>query len=297
MAAGYTRSSIQRMLDRGRWQRPLPGVYVPDGVPWSDMLDLWVAVLAAGHGAVVTHETSARLHGAERLPLKPATLTVPHGWHQRLPGVIAHQIDDLRPRHRTRVEGLPVSSAARAVVELGATQPIGVVGRVADDLISARRTTTASIAAVLNDVARPGKPGLVRVARVLEERGPGYVPPQSELERALFAALAAGGLPEPLRQVPLPGRGTVRGLVDAAYPWAKVVLEADGRRWHTRVEDLRRDRERDAQAVRAGWVPLRFVYEQISHEPEEVCSVVADTLAVRSPDQGVARQWVPPLAG
>jgi very-short-patch-repair endonuclease len=182
------------------------------------------------------------------------------------------------------------------VVELGATQPIGVVGRVADDLISARRTTLAAIAAVLNDVARPGKPGLVRVARVLEERGPGYVPPQSELERALFAALAAGGLPEPLRQVPLPGRGGTRGLVDAAYPEARVLLEADGRRWHTRVDDLRRDRERDAQAVRAGWVPLRFVYEQVVHDPQGVCSVVADTLAVRSPKHD-SRRWVPPLAG
>jgi very-short-patch-repair endonuclease len=297
LSAGYTRSSIQRMLDAGRWQRPLPGVYLPAGAPLGRTQRLWVAVLAAGHGAVLTHESAARLHGAERLPEQPVTMTVPHGWHQRLPGVMAHQIDDLLPHHRTRLDGLPVSTAARAVVELGATQPIRMVGRVADDLVNARRTTFVAISAVLNDVARPGKPGLVRVARVLEERGPGYVPPQSELERALLSALEAGGLPEPVRQLPLPGRGARRGVVDAAYPDAKIVLEADGRRWHTRVDDLRRDRERDARAVKAGWVPLRFVYEQIVHQPRDVCSTVAETLAVRLRPTIGPRQWVPPLAG
>ena len=156
-----------------------------------------------------------------------------------------------------------------------------MLGRVVDDLLRSGRTTTAAISAVFAQVARPGKPGIDRVARVMEKRSDGYVPPASELERSLFTALAAGGLPEPRRQVPLPGRGTVDGVVDAAYDDAMIVLEADGRRWHTRVSDLRRDRQRDAATVRAGWVPLRFVYEQVEREPAEVCAVVQDTRASR----------------
>ena len=235
-------------------------------------------MLAVGlrHG-VISHEAAALLHGAERLPAEPVTLTASHGSHHRLRGIFVHQIDDMRPAQRMLLRGLPVSSPARAVVELGATRAIDVVGRVADDLVRSHQTTYGEIAAVLADLARPGKPGIETVARMLDARGDGFVPPASELERALFATLEAGGLPAPERQVPLPGRALDAGLVDGAYRDAQIVLEADGRRWHTRMEAARRDRERDAQVVRAGWVPLRFVHEQINGEPGEVCAVVAET--------------------
>jgi len=116
---------------------------------------------------------------------------------------------------------------------------------------------------------------------VLDERGDGYVADASELERALFAALGGAGLRLPRRQVPLPGRGALEGLVDAVYDDAKVVLEADGRRWHTRIRDLKRDHLRDAEAARVGWQTLRFLFEQIMGDPDEVCAVVNDVCAVR----------------
>jgi Protein of unknown function (DUF559) len=100
------------------------------------------------------------------------------------------------------------------------------------------------------------------------------------------------GLPPPVQQMPVPGHRPSHGLVDAAYPHARLILEADGRRWHTRVQDLRRDHERDSQAARAGWQTLRFVYEQIVHAPDEVAAVVADVIAVRSPEgREDPRQW------
>jgi hypothetical protein len=275
---GFPSSTIGRRLATGAWLRRSPGVYVMAGSPATRDLDLWSAVLGVGLSAtVVTHESAALLHGAEQIPLAPITVTGPHGRHHRVAGVFAHQIDDLVPRHRTVVRGLPVSTPARTVVELGAAVDLQLLGRAADDLVRSGRTSYAAISAVLAEVSRPGKPGVERVARMLDERRDGYVPPASELERALFGALAAGGLPAPERQVPLPGRGPVSGLVDGAYRDAQIVLEADGRRWHTRMDAARRDRERDAQVVRAGWVPLRFVYEQIVGDPHEVCAIVSET--------------------
>lgn len=283
LKAGYPRSTVSRRLSAGVWRRLRAGVYVAASDPPSRDQDLWAAVLGVGRDVAVTHESAALLHGAERLPEEPITLTNPHRWHHHLTGVLVHQIDDLAPDEVTRIQGLPVSKAARTVVDLGAVRGIGEVGRVADDLVRLRRTSYASINAALLRVARPGKPGIVTVGRMLDERGDGHVPPASELERALFATIDAGGLPAPGRQISLPGRNIsgIKGIADGGYLDAMVILEADGRRWHSRLAAARADRERDAQAARAGWLTLRFVYEQIVDEPEEVCAVIADVRAQR----------------
>jgi very-short-patch-repair endonuclease len=60
-----------------------------------------------------------------------------------------------------------------------------------------------------------------------------------------------------------------------------MLLEADGRRWHTRIRDLRRDHERDAEVARAGWITLRFMHEQLVGAPGEVAATVADVRQVR----------------
>ena len=282
LAVGMTDSSMRRRLRSGRWTALHPGVYLVAGVPPTWHTEIWAAVLAAGRSASVTHETATRLAGSRHVAPRPITLTVPHGAHPRVEGALVHQIDDLRPHHLTVIEGLSVSRPARAVVEVAATVGARRLGRVLDDLVFERRTSYAEVGVVLAEVARPGKPGVAALAAVLDERSEASVPGDSELERALFAALLGAGLPRPEAQRTLPGTGAVTGVVDAAYPDCRLILEADGRRWHTRVTDLRRDHERDAQAARAGWQTLRFLYEHITHDPDGVCSVVADVRDVRS---------------
>jgi very-short-patch-repair endonuclease len=292
LAVGMTDSSIHRRVRSGRWLVLYPGVYVLAGVPPTWHTEIWAALLAAGSMATVTHESSVRLHGSPHVAPHPVTLTVPHGMHPRVSGATVHQIDDLRVSQVTTVDGLPVSRPARAVVEVAATLGRRRLGRVLDDLVFDRRTTYDDVGGALAEVARPGKPGVVALAGVLDDRSDAGVPAQSELERALFAALAGGGLPDPQRQRVLPGVGALVGLVDAAYPDCRLILEADGRRWHTRVADLRRDHERDAEAARAGWLTLRFLYEQITRDPDGVCAVVADVRRVRMTPAGASGQLV-----
>lgn len=282
---------IRYRVDRGRWRRRYPGVYEINGCPASWHQDVWAAVLAVGLSAVVTHETALLLHGVphDQLPRYPVTLTVPRGEHHRVAGATVHQIDDLIADDVTEVDGLRVSLPERAIVEAASAVKARIrLGALLDHLIVDRRTTIARVAGCLARVARPGKPGVAILGAVLDERGPGFVPPASKLEELLFSVLADAGLPEPVRQIQLPGRGAVKGLVDAGYLDARLLLEADGRRWHTRQTDLRRDHRRDAESIRAGWATLRFLYEQLIEEPNEIAATVTETRNVRLQQFGIA---------
>ena len=153
---GFGKATISRRVRSGEWLRMYPGVYVLAGAPPGRRRDLWVAVLAVGPNATVSHESGALLHGARHLAQQPLTLTAPHGSHHRLARIVVHQIDDLAARHRTLVDGLPVVTAARAVVELGSRLRPDRLGEVADDLVQLRATSWPAIGRVFRDLAPPG---------------------------------------------------------------------------------------------------------------------------------------------
>ena len=117
---------------------------------------------------------------------------------------------------------------------------------------------------------------------LLDERGPGFVCPESQLERALFGVLERPGRPKPVRQLALPWRSPAPGRVDVAYPWATLLVEGDSRKWHTRLDDFERDRERDNEAQAAGWAVLRFTYHHITRDPDDLWRLVDTTLRSRA---------------
>jgi Transcriptional regulator, AbiEi antitoxin len=147
MAVGLGRATVGGRVRSGLWERVLPGVYVLAGTPPARCVDLWVAVLAAGAGALVSHESAALLQGAPGLSPLPSTLTAPHGTHHRLQGIYVHQIDDHR-HQRTRVDGLPVVTAARWVVDLASCLGLDRLVEVADDLVQRRASSWPAVAGI-----------------------------------------------------------------------------------------------------------------------------------------------------
>src|SRR5690348_14279831 len=61
--AGWTRFQVDHEVEIGRWQSPAPGVVVLHTGGLEGDQPLWVGVLHAGEGAVLTHLTAARRDG------------------------------------------------------------------------------------------------------------------------------------------------------------------------------------------------------------------------------------------
>ncbi|HZN13826.1 MAG TPA: hypothetical protein VFB78_06155 [Acidimicrobiales bacterium] len=283
LALGGDDHFIDQRLDNNDWVLEAPGTYGEPGVASTYRGRLWVAHLAVGPKSIVSHEAAAQVRKVDGFRKGRVVLTAPHGDHPRVKGAMIRQSTDLDRHAWTLVGGLPVMTIPWVFVDMagvsgGRTIRLGVA---LDIAVTARQTTYAEVGECLQRVARRGKPGVRTMTAVLDERGPGHIPPASQLERELDELIDRFALPVPRRQYAHPGRQFVTGCVDRAFVDAQLVLEADSRRWHTRIQDIRRDRERDNDAARAGWQTLRVLREHILGDPEGTAATIRETYAVR----------------
>ncbi|MDP9386873.1 MAG: DUF559 domain-containing protein [Actinomycetota bacterium] len=278
LEAGVTPQLIGRRLRAGRWLSLAPGVYGHPGWPDSWRRRLWMAHLDVGPGSVISHESAAALHHLSLFRPGPVVLTVVHGDHERPAPWTVRQSTDLRPDHVTRVEGLPVTTPARTLFDIAAFTSEARLARAVDEAHVSGVCRVEELAALYEALRRRGKRGMKVLGHVVASRGDGYVPPESVLERRLLKVLRDGGLPEPVPQLPLPWRSAREGRVDVAYPQARILVEADSRRWHSRMDQMADDRRRDREALNHGWRTYRFVWEEITRQPHMVCETLREAL-------------------
>jgi hypothetical protein len=112
-------------------------------------------------------------------------------------------------------------------------------------------------------------------ALVDERLAAGWAPSESELEGLLREAVAlVPGCATVQWQFPAPW--APRGQrVDGLIPDWRLVLEADGRRWHARVKDFDADRWRDNQAAALGLRVMRFTHPHLTHRMDEVVALIS----------------------
>lgn len=269
---GASRSLVDRRRRAGLWPLEAPGVYGIAGATPTWERRLMLAHLDLGSYSVISHRAAAALHKLPGARKGAPELTVPRG-ASRSPRWRSHR-GDVPPHDTTRVNVIPVTTVTRTVLDLAAIIGPPALQRLVEDLLVEKRLQLEPFTCRAIDNRRPGRRGSAALVAIVESLGPGKVPPASELEARLFAILDAAGLPPPVRQFPLPSI-TGAGRVDAAYPACRLLLEVDGRRWHTRAEDFDRDRRRDIEASLLGWRVLRFTWSDVVERPQWVCQVVA----------------------
>ena len=219
------------------------------------------------------------VHGLRRFPEAPVEIVIPHPRHVVVPGFIFHQVRDLRSQHVVDRAGLAVTTAARALVDCAAVMSTPRLGLVFDEVVASGITTLAEVAGCLHAVMKPGKRGLTSLARVIDERGPGAEVAESVLEAEFLRAVARAGICAPVSQFAHPSPHRSGNVVDFAWLIQRLIVEIDGRRWHTRLNDLRRDHDRDRAAAMAGWRTLRVLAEHLRSDRAGIAADIATALA------------------
>lgn len=218
LSAGASADQIRSRLETGQWERKALGIYSYPGHADSWCRRLWVALLGAGPGAQVGFESAGQLHTFSPVEQDLVTLIVERLRRHANAGATWHRLSDLRPSHLTVVDGFPVTTPARTIVDLAAVTRRVRFEHLVEDAITRDLVTVAEVGAVLGEVRRSGKPGVLRTERALDLLGPGEGLARSKLERLLDDALRLAGLPEPSREHPLPSVQAMTGSSTGAIP-------------------------------------------------------------------------------
>jgi hypothetical protein len=251
-------------------------VFVVRGAPRTHRQALLAAVLDAGPAAVATRRSAAALWNLPGFGWRePEVLIKRCGEHRCELGSLS-ETSLLPAAHVTRRDGIPVVTLPRLCFELAPVLRRPRLTRAIDEAQLLGMSVDA-LAEVVGSLAKRGRPGSAAMREEVEVRGDGYVPPESELEALGLEVLRAGGLPDPVRQLEVGGERWI-GRVDAAYPWAKLVIEFDGRRHWQALLDAQADRRRDAELVAAGWRVIRITWQMLVDDPGGVVRLVRQAL-------------------
>ena len=275
---GLTKGQVDQRVKDGRWRTV--GRFGYRLIEMNDVKSLVRAAVAALPNAVVSHDAAAEIHRFPKMPRGVASVSVHSRTTHEFPDVIVHRCHDLVSDHIVSVIGLPVTSIPRTIVDLSPHLTERHLNAVFGSLVVERRVVTDDVRAVLNLVARRGKPGIKKMRTVLDERdvGPRDGTP---LERVGAQVLRSRGIREPHFEFPLPWDTSRR--FDAAFPQAKLAIEWDSRQWHELAEAFERDRQRDREAMLHGWRVLRFTWSDVTQRPDEVADTVQTMLSSPTP--------------
>jgi hypothetical protein len=259
--AGYSASAVQRRLVSGDWQRLGDGVYATFTGESTREARLWTAVLRAGPGALLSHETAAELHGFASEISAKIHVTVPFdrrpARRRDVHGIVIHRARVLRPDEMQAPWLYPITSVQDTVLDLvDAAKTFDRAYSWICDALGAKKTALVHLRAGL---ARRKK---IRwrawLTDALAECEDGI---NSALERRYVRDVErAHGLPRAIRQVKRRvGSGNI--YLDNLYEEYQLCVELDGAATHpdkNRWKDTKRDNANIAayntRTMRYGWV-------------------------------------------
>jgi hypothetical protein len=265
---GLSGETIDRWIRKERVHRIHPGVYAL-GHDVITRRGRWMAaVLASGSGAVLSHRSATGLWGIWGSGAGESHVTVPR--HMRSQRSIHRHFGALPDDEVTKRDGIPVTSAARTVLDLAADRDEAVAESALREMEYLAIYGPVSLPTLLERYPRHG--GAAVVGRCLErlKDGPGGRI-RSPLEELFLPFLDTHHIPRPRLNAWL-SIGEDPFQVDCLWPDARLVGELDGFASHGTKRAMRADRKRDRQLLAASYRVVRIVDSQIRSEPSAVAA-------------------------
>lgn len=146
------------------------GVYRVQGAPTTQD-QVWLgAILGAGTAAVLSHRSAAAAWGLRgfRPPMRIDLLSTSN--RPRGPGIRGHETGWLPGSDRAELRGVPVTTAARTLIDASGGFHPWSLGRIVDDALTRGIVTLSGLAACFDDLPPSGRRPSASMRVVLRER-------------------------------------------------------------------------------------------------------------------------------
>ncbi len=273
---GLTKSAVRGRLEKKLWVCAYPGVYALGGVSPTWLGRLWAATLHLGPTAVVSHRAAARIHKLDGIDGEYVEVTVVEPG-ARARGRIKIHSSLTQPASRL-VQGLPVTTIERTLVDLGAVCDEESVEIALDCALRRGRTSIRKLEAELEKRRGRGNRGCGVLAEILLIRGR-CGPTGSALETKVARAMRAGHLPAPIRQFAIFDGDRHVATPDFAYPKLKVAVEALGYEPHGNRPAWEKDFARHNMMTPLGWRVFYATNSDLKRPEERICAPIRELLA------------------
>jgi hypothetical protein len=271
---GFTNQQIGRRKASGWWLHRHLGAYYVAGAPPSWKGDLLAACWAGGFRAVASHRSAAALWDLAGGRRSIQEITCPRWRRARHDGLVVHETKAFDPVDGIVVEGIPVTTPERTLLDLGPVCHESVVEMALDAAEKRELVTRESVRAALERLGRSGRNGVGVLRRLLDARGPGRKPTESEMETLLLHILRRKGFPEPVTQYDIRRAGQFVARVDAAYPHWHIAIEYDSYKHHTGRKAIEQDSDRRNRIIGAGWLPVTATAEDLRAGGPVLCAAI-----------------------
>jgi very-short-patch-repair endonuclease len=269
--------AIRWTLESGKWQQLHPGVYATFTGQAGRHSRFWAALLYAGEGAILSHETAAELLSLTDRKSALISVIVPNPRRVAAPrGIVIHRLrhpqlkwrfaGGIPPHTMTEDTVIDLVNAAASLDEAVAWVTAAFARRLTSEHMLRQAIAARSRLrwrGQLDDVITLAAGGTHSVLEFRYDR---------DVERA-------HGLPRAVRQAPFTKRDGTRGYRDRFYQhYGRLVIELDGRQYHP---DETRDRARDNQATATGGSTLRYTWADVTGRACETAAEVHRALRGR----------------
>lgn len=282
---GLSRAAVSKRARVGRLHRVHRGIYAVGRPGLTANGRRMAAVLACGLRALLSHRSAAGLWALLATSRAVIEVSVSGGALRQRDGIYVHRSCTLTAEDITTVDGIPCTTVARTLVDLG-----DVVNRRQLELAveQAEVLRLFDRRAIDEAIARAGpRRGTALLTSVLEESS-GMTLTESELEERFLQLCRDAGLPEPEVNAWMTLPDGTPAKIDFLWREQRLAVETDGHAFHRTRQSRERDARRDQLLRIAGFEPVRFTGRQVAREREWVKRALL-ALACRADDERSGR--------
>ena len=268
------RGALLKSALRTQYTKLLRDVYVNRDTELTPQLRAQAGWLWSRRRGIIAGLSASAIHGAKWVDVA-VPVEIIHTNRNPLPGLRVRS-GRIEEDEVTVVGGIPVTTPARTVLDLGCWYPTGQAVAAIDALVRATDLKAADVELLLQRY--PGRRGIrqARTALGLVDAGA-----QSPKETWLRLLLMHAGLPRPQTQIVIDDEfGDVIAYLDMGWEEVKVAVEYDGDQHRSDRRQYSWDVRRLEMLERRGWIVIRVV---AGDQPADIIGRVRAALARRAP--------------